>query len=60
MTNHKPPVAGSKEIIEEADPGQRSTGEGAESAMAVLRDRREVDHLIAPSELDSDCGESPE
>lgn len=57
MTNHT--VSESEKVSQEADVPQRSTGEGAESAMAVLRDRHDVDHLIVQAELDTAQSERP-
>ena len=59
MKNLTPPVSDPDAVSQEADGGQRSTGEGAESAMTILRDRRDVDLLVARAEFDPDCPESP-
>jgi hypothetical protein len=60
MSKHLPPVSGSDEVSQEDDRGQRTMGEGSESAMAVLRDRHDVDHLSAQAtELDADTTEPP-
>jgi hypothetical protein len=58
MTKHVAPVSQSDNVSSEGDFGQRTTGEGSESAMAVLRDRRDVDDLIAEAaELNTDSSE---
>jgi hypothetical protein len=58
MSKHVAPVSQSDNVSSEGDFGQRTTGEGSESAMAVLRDRRDVDDLIAEAaERDTDSSE---
>lgn len=59
MTDETPPGSGTEKVSQEADARHQSTGEGAESAMAVLRDRRDVDRLIVRAELETGCAESP-
>jgi hypothetical protein len=60
MSKHLPSVSGSDEVSQEGNRGQRTTGEGSESAMAVLRERHDVDHLIGQvTELDADTTEPP-
>lgn len=58
MTQHDP-VSHSENVSQEADAGQHTTGEGSESALAVLRHRRDAHHLIAwATEMDADSTES--
>jgi hypothetical protein len=58
MTNHTIPGSDSEKVSQDVDNGQQSTGEGAASAMAVLRDRQDIDHLIVQTESDTDRAES--
>ena len=52
MTTHVPPVPQSDTVSHDVGARQR-TGEGSESVLAVLRDRRDVDQMIAQvAELD--------
>lgn len=57
MTNPTPPVTDTEKVSQEAEAGSPTTGEGADSAMVVMRDRRDVD-LVARAELDTDSAGS--